>query len=187
MPSSSSTIAVIVCVLALGWARPAAAQPPRSEISVGYSYLRDPGGSILAATSDDDSFAAGWAAGAAWRLWRSVSAVGEVAGHYKQRTTLEENVSLSYHAFLGGPRVSLTLGPLTEFLQALGGVAHGRGSAFGTTVTVTDLALQPGGGVDIALGRHLAARLQLDYRWIKGSAGRDAASQFRAVAGVVLH
>lgn len=174
-------------MLAIAFAVPAAAQPPESEWSVGYSYLRDPGSSILAATASDDSFPVGWAAGAARRIWRSVSIAGEVAGHYKRRTTLDEDVRLSYHGFLGGPRASLALGRVTEFVQVLAGAVHGRGSAFGTTVAATDFALQPGGGIDYALGGRLAARLQLDYRWIRGSAGRNAASQFRAVAGIVVH
>jgi hypothetical protein len=176
-----------VCALLFAAAVGASAQTPASEWSVGYSYLRDPGSSILAATADDDSFPVGWTAGAARRVWRAVSIAGEATGHYKTRTTLDADVRLSYHAFLGGPRASTSIGRVTEFVQALAGVVHGRGSAFGTTVTVTDLALQPGGGVDYALGRRLAARLQLDYRWIRGSNGRNAVSQFRAVAGLVIH
>jgi hypothetical protein len=186
MQSYFST-AVFVCALVLASTGQAAAQINGSEFSVGYSYLRDPGSSILAATADDDSFPLGWTAGAARRIWRAVSLAGEVAGHYKRRTTFDEDVSLSYHAFLGGPRAAMTVGRVTEFVQVLAGAVHGRGSAFGTTVTVTDLALQPGGGIDYALNRRFAARLQLDYRWIRGSDGRNAASQFRAVAGLVLH
>jgi hypothetical protein len=187
MQSCSSTVAAIVCALVLASAASASAQAPAAEWSVGYSYLRDPGSSILAATADDDSYPLGWTAGAAGRVWRAISLAGEAAGHYKRRTTLDEDVTLSYHAFLGGPRASLAVGRVSQFVQVLAGAVHGRASAFGTTVTVTDLAIQPGGGIDYALARRLAARLQLDYRWIRGSEGRNAVSQFRAVAAIVVH
>jgi hypothetical protein len=186
MQSYFST-AALVCAVVLTSSVAATAQSSTSEWSVGYSYLRDPGSSILAATADDDSFTLGWAAGGARHVWRAIWLAGEVAGHYKRRTTLDEDVSLSYHAFLAGPRAAVTVGGVTEFVQVLAGAVHGRASAFGTTVTVTDLGLQPGGGIDYALNRRLAARLQLDYRWIRGSDGRNAVNQFKAVAGFVFH
>jgi hypothetical protein len=178
-----------LCVLVLAIAAPSASQePPDSfEWFVGYSYLHSPGGSVLAATASDDNFPLGWTAGGARRVWRSMSIVGEATGHYKSRTTLVEDVTLSYHAFLGGPRVSARLGRLTEFGQVLTGVTHGHASAFGTTVAATDLSLQPGGGLDYAINPSVAARLQFDYRWIRPSDGRDSTNQFRAVAAVVLH
>jgi hypothetical protein len=174
-------------VLALPSCALAQTPAPRSiEVFGGYSFLRDPGNSILEASSGDDSYTLGWTAGLARPVWRAVAAVGEVGGHYKTRTTFDTDVTLSFHAVLAGPRVAARIGPLTEFAQVLAGAVHGRGSAFGTTVSVTGLAAQPGGGVDYPLGARLAARLQLDYRWIRGSSdGRPAASQFRAVAALV--
>jgi len=184
-----AALTALVSVLVLAIAAPSASQePPHSfEWFVGYSYLHSPGGSVLAATASDDNFPLGWTAGAARRVWRSMSIVGEVTGHYKSRTTLVEDVTLSYHAFLGGPRVSARLGRLTEFGQVLAGVTHGHASAFGTTVAATDLSLQPGAGVDYAINPSVAARLQFDYRWIRPSDGRDSTNQFRAVAAVVFH
>lgn len=187
---NSSAFLICVCALALcAVPRGAAAQAssgPSTEFYGGYSYLRDPGNSILAVTSGDDSFTIGWAAGIAHPVWRAVAAVGEVSGHYKTKTTLDEDVSLSFHAFMGGPRVSTRAGQFVEFVQILAGVARGHGSAFGVTESVTDLALQPGGGVDYPIGRRLAARVELDYRWIKGAEHRSPASQFRAVAALVV-
>jgi hypothetical protein len=159
--------------------------PRSTEVFGGYSFLRDPGNAILDASAGDDNFTLGWTAGLARPVWRAVAAVGEVSGHYKTRTTFDADVTLSFHAFLAGPRVAARIGPLTEFAQVLAGAVHGRGSAFGTTVSVTDLAAQPGGGVDYPLGARLAARLELDYRWIRGSDGRPSANQFRAVAALV--
>src|SRR5262245_47788683 len=98
MPNLFRCCSLLVCALAVcALPRRAAAQssqPASTEIYGGYSYLRDPGHSILAATSGDDSFPFGWAAGVAHPLWRNVAAVGEVSGHYKTKTTLDEDVSL---------------------------------------------------------------------------------------------
>jgi len=165
----------------------AAAQPSApTEIFGGYSYLNDPGNAVLAVTARDNEFRAGWVAGAARPVWRWLTMAGEASGHYKRRTTLDDEVRVSYHAFLAGPRASARLGKLSEFAQLLAGVAHGHASAFGIDVGITALSLQPGGGVDYAIASRLAARLELDYRWIRnGAEGREHASQFRAVAALV--
>jgi len=152
----------------------------------GYSYLRDPGNSVIAATAGDNSFHVGWAAGVARHLWRRLDLVAEASGHYKTRTTFDEDVRLSFHGFVGGPRVALDLGRFREFGQMLTGVVHANGSAFGVTVSTTALALQPGGGIDYRIAARVAARLQLDYRWINGDEFRRSANQFRAVAALVV-
>jgi len=190
MHASLLAFSSLVCALVAAAPSIASAQAiprPSIELYGGYSYLRDPGNSVLAATAGDDSFRIGWAAGAARPVWRAIAAVGEASGHYKTRTTFDDDVRLSFHAFLGGPRASMTVGPVIEFVQILAGAVHSRGSAFGVTAATTDLSLQPGGGVDYPLRSRVAARLQLDYRWIKGDGDRHAASQFRAVAAIVLH
>ncbi len=189
MLSIRFAIPLFVVALILSGASTARAQTPEPlpiELYAGYSYLRDPGGSVLAATESDDSFHVGWTAGAARRIWRRVAAVGEVSGHYKTRTTFDEDVHLSYHAFLGGARASIRVGRFEEFGQALAGAVRAHGSAFGVTVTKTALAVQPGGGVDYRLTPRLAARVQLDYRWIRGSDRGGSANQFRASAAIVV-
>jgi hypothetical protein len=176
-----------VCALVVICPAVAAAQTsnPRSiELFGGYSYLRDPGSSILAATSGDDNFS-GWSAGIGLPIWHEIAAIAEVAGHYKTRTTFDDRVHLSMHSYLGGPRATIEIGRFAEFIQVLGGVVHARGSAFGVTVANTRLSIQPGGGFDIRLNRRFAARLELDYRWIKESQGGDTANQFRAVGALV--
>ena len=142
-----------------------------TEFFVGYSYLRDPGDSVLTATEGDDSFPLGWAAGVARSIRPAIAIVGDVSGQYKTRTTFDNDVKLSFHAFMAGARA---------------GAVHARGSGFGVTTSLTTLGVQPGGGIDYPLGSRFAARFELDYRWIKGSAeGRDAANQLRAIVAVV--
>jgi hypothetical protein len=181
-----SRLTTIACACAaLAAPRPAVAQTT-TEFFGGYSYLRDPAQSVIAATAGDNALPVGWTAGAARPVWRFVAAVVDLSGHYKRGTTFDEDVRLSFHALGAGARASARIGPFSEFAQLLAGAAHARGAAFGQTVTSTALMLQPGGGVDYALGSRFAARLQLDWRWIRGTEdGRIAAHQLRAVAAVV--
>jgi opacity protein-like surface antigen len=173
--------AVAVCTLAAIVA-PVHAQ----ELFGGYSYLRDPSNSVLQATADDNALSLGWIAGVAYPVAPWLAIVGEASGHYKHRTTLDTDVDLSFHAAMGGVRLSATLGRLTEFVHVLAGALHGHGSAFGSQASTTGFAIQPGGGVDYRLRSHIAARLQLDYRTMNGTAnGRLRAHQFRASAGLV--
>ena len=157
-----------------------------TEFFGGYSYLRDPGDSVLTATEGDDSFPLGWAAGVARPIRPDIAIVGDVSGQYKTRTTFDNDVKLSFHAFMAGARARATIGRVAEFAQILAGAVHARGSGFGVTTSLTTLGVQPGGGIDYPLGSRFAARFELDYRWIKGSAeGRDAANQLRAIVAVV--
>ena len=186
----SRALATLVCLgSTLAIPRSVHAQTPSTsstEFFGGYSYLRDPGASVLTATEGDDSFPLGWAAGAARPVRRAIAVVGDVSGQYKTRTTFDNDVKLSFHAFMAGPRASATIGRVAEFAQILVGAVHARGSGFGVTTSLTTLGVQPGGGIDYPLGSRFAARLELDYRWIKGSAeGREAANQLRAIVAVV--
>jgi opacity protein-like surface antigen len=168
--------------------RGAYAQPSTLEVFAGYSYLHDPSHSVLTATARDNRVPLGWAAGVAAPAWRAISIVGDVSGHYKRKTTFADDVKLTFHTVAAGPRVSARLGPFTEFVEALAGVAIGRGSAFGTSVSATGLLLQGGGGVDYPIAGKLAVRVELDYRRITGdSQGRLPSNQFRAVAAFVIH
>ncbi len=103
---------------------------------------------------------------AALRLTPWLSAVGETGA--AARTILD--VEIRQFAVLGGARASARIGPFTEFVQLTAGVAQSGSTVFGESSSDTAFALQPGGGVDIPLGREsrLALRLQIDRRAILG-------------------
>jgi hypothetical protein len=169
--------------------RPSHAQSaPRDSLEIfgGYSYLRNPGNSVLAETAHDDVYALGWFAGAAHRIWRRVDLIGELGGQYKSGVTLNEDATFSLHSFLGGARSSIAWGPTIPFAQALAGVTYGRATAFDETVSVTKLTLQGGGGVDFPFSQHFGTRIQVDYRLLPaGGSGNEATRQFRIAAGIV--
>ena len=113
MKPRSMPALIFVCVLTMiASTRALDAQRERPmEIYAGYSYLDDPGNAVLAITTRDDQFRVGWAAGLAWPIGTWLSAVGEASGHYKRKTSLDDDVHVSFHAFMGGPRVSARVTP----------------------------------------------------------------------------
>jgi len=178
----------VVCALIARSMASAAAQTTTPEFSAGYSYLVDSSHSFLTATARDDTLPLGWAIGAAWPAWRAVAIAADASGHYKRQTTFVDDVTLTYHTLAAGPRASAAIGPFTEFVQALVGVAIGRGSAFGVTVSTTTVLLQGGGGVDYPVTTRLKLRGEVDYRRLTGSeSGRLPSNQVRVVAAIVIH
>jgi len=59
------------------------------------------------------------------------------------------------------------------------------GGALGFTASETDVAVQPGAGVDVTVTPNMAVRVQGDYRLIRSSGASD--NNFRLMLGIVLH
>ena len=137
-------------------AQVAQATPPW-EVAAGYQSLDDP---------LDRVTLRGWMLDATLRLTPWLSAVGETGA--AARTILD--VEIRQFAVLGGARATARIGPFAEFVQLTAGIARSGSTVFGESSSDTAFALQPGGGVDIPLGRgsRFAARLQIDRRAILG-------------------
>ena len=146
------------------------------EIGAGYVYLRD--------TRSDLDFPRGWSLSVAVP-WRFVSAVVQADGEYQSLPLLAgSDASLRLHGLMAGGRISGRIGRLREFVEMLGGAVRGHGVAFGTTSDETRGALQAGIGLDIALSRRIAARLQLDGRAFRSQDWK--VTQIRIVAGAAV-
>jgi hypothetical protein len=144
----------------------------------GYTFVHD--------AKNDVSLPAGWFAGGAVGVTDWLSAIADVGGSYKTLDAFGSEVHLSAHAAMFGGRASARIGRLTEFAELLAGVVRGSGSAFGFTNTTTAFALQPGGGVDYPLSARLAARAQLDVRFIRNRPdGNEAGYEYRFAAAIV--
>ncbi len=126
-----------------------AQEAPRGDLSVGYSYLREGfsggananGGSVSGAAYFND--------------WLGV------AGDFGVYHTSQSGISANTYTFLFGPRLAANRrGSITPFVQALAGgdriTVSGLGSAHG-------FSWSGGGGVDLAVTRHIAFRPQFDY------------------------
>jgi hypothetical protein len=161
-------------------AGPAAAQTtvPRADVAVSYSILRD--------FDLDETFPVGWVAAVAGNLTDQLAVVGEVGGNYTSIDVFATSIDLNVHTFLGGVRyASRANADYMPFAQFLAGAARASGGAFGVSASNTGFALQPGGGVDIALNAGTAVRVQADYRAVRDSG--DTTSEFRFAAGVVFN
>lgn len=157
---------------------PAAAETPPPEIFGGYQFVHDP--------KNDISLPAGWIAGAAVPLSGWLAAVADASGGYKTEDAFGARVRLSAHALLFGARAGARIGRLAEFAQILAGVVRGSGTAFGFTETSSAFAVQPGAGVDYPVSKHMAARGQVDVRFIRNKpGGNEAGYEYRFAASLV--
>ena len=111
--------------------------------------------------------------------------VGE-AGTGETTVSLPTDIPLHVHAFLAGSRFSVRPhGTVAVFGQVLFGSASSNAVVANIESTTTDLAIQPGGGVDVGVGPKWAVRLQGNYRVIRASA--VTTKQERFLAGLVFH
>ena len=149
------------------------------EVSGGYVYVNDSDNQI--------GLPAGWMAGGSFRLTDWLSAVGEGGISARTTTTFGSELRLRVGAVLGGARASASLGPFREFGQVLVGAVLGSGTGFGVTSTDTAFGVQPGAGLDYPITARVAARAEVDGRFIRGrSSGSTPAHEIRLLVGVVL-
>jgi hypothetical protein len=189
----------LVVLAAIATPSMAAAQDiPAATVSGSYAVLKD--------KDVEGLFGLGWVASVGIAATRSVEIVGEAGGHYKTvgapgGSGTEATVKI--HTFLGGARYRWRgKGGSNGFVQVLAGAANGSAGITacgaipvefcrvvqGIDVSRTFFALQPGGGVDVAIARRTAVRLQADYRAIFPSEeeGPTVAHEVRFAAGVVV-
>ena len=89
------------------------------------------------------------------------------------------------YSFLGGARyAAYSAGKMSVFGQALIGAARSSLSADSTVSPETDLAFQPGGGVDVTFAPKWAVRVQGDFRGVRVSGATT--KQERIAAGIVF-
>jgi opacity protein-like surface antigen len=177
-----SWIAPIAIGIMLGAAAPCAAGAQTwrpQELSAGYVYLND--------SDNQVGLPAGWMAGGSFRLTDWLSAVGEGGISTRTTTTFGSELRLRVGAVLGGARASASLGPFREFGQVLAGAVLGSGTGFGVTSTDTAFGVQPGAGLDYPITARVAARAEVDGRFIRSrSSGSTPAHEIRLLVGVVL-
>src|SRR5262249_47359069 len=148
----------LVVLVVLSTALAAHAQEaPRGDFSVGYSYLREGfsggantnGGSVSGAAYFND--------------WLGV--VGDFGVYHLSQSGVTANT----YTFLGGPRLSASRGrSVSPFVQAIVGADRLTVPGFGST---HGFSWSTGGGVDLAVSRHIAIRPQFDYIGLRFSNG----------------
>ena len=133
-----------------------AAEDGKFEIAGGYSFLRDPAAS--------QNFQGGVASVAgAVTSWLDI--VGEI-GTNNQKASLATDVPQRLYAFVAGPRyIMRPKKTVALFGQVLVGAA--LSNAVVGESSRTNLAIQPGGGVDVGVGAKWAVRLEGNFRAIR--------------------
>jgi hypothetical protein len=171
-------IAIVALLVSLA-PRTALAQPfTPLELSGGYSAVNDP--------NDQVSLPVGWMAEGALTLTGWLSAVADVSGQHTTVDAFGSDLHLGVFAAMGGLRASRRLGRVTEFGQLLTGLVRSSSTAFGLTSATDALGLQPGLGIDYPLGGPLAARGELDVRFIHNQGdGNNSGHEYRFVAAIV--
>jgi hypothetical protein len=160
---AGSCRAVLVASLAaLIIARPPAASAqttfPRFEVFGGYSYLPADGNDFPRTASS------GFQASVAANINPWFGIVGDVGGQYSRSSDLGFNfrgvtAKTSVYEFLAGPRFTLR-GKVSPFVHGLVGTATGHTNLGG--FSDSGFTFDVGGGVDAAINRRLAARVQID-------------------------
>ena len=182
-------ITILLAALPMSGQVPPIRTPPPAllEVTLGYSTLRSntiPGGC-----------ACFWMQGGKAEFQAALSSriglVSEIAGHHAHDIN-SAGEDLSLVSYLFGPRLSWRVRRFTPFVQTLIGGVHGFDAIFpstnNSTVVPDAFAIAAGGGMNIALSRHLALRpFQLDYFLTdlpNNSANRQ--NSFRLGSGIVF-
>jgi opacity protein-like surface antigen len=86
---------------------------------------------------------------------------------------------------LFGPRVSVSVGKIRPFAQALFGASHVSDSESGFSGSDTSFAYALGGGVDYRLIPLISWRMQAD--WLQSRFFSNTQNDVRISTGVVIH
>jgi hypothetical protein len=174
----------------------ASAQLPGGDVYVGYSFVHAdiPTNTFLATTNGSSNFS-GWNGSLELKLLPWVGGVADFGANYGTETitlncqviacpvsSIDANVNL--HTYLFGPRVSVSIGKVTPFAQALFGAAHTGVHSLGASESDTSFSTAIGGGLDYRLIRPIAWRVQGDLLHTRFFSSTQ--NNFRFSTGLVL-
>jgi len=156
------------------------------EVGAGYSYVR-----ANAGPGECGCFSMnGGSAWFAYHFMRDFAVAADVGSEYASNIN-GTALGLTLTSYLAGPRYVWHYGHLlSPFAQALVGGAHANGDLtlvrFGVAEPANSLALAAGGGADMKLTRHWAARGEVDYFLTRFSNGvNDHQNNLRVSVGLV--
>jgi hypothetical protein len=169
----------------------AAAQIPKGNLFLGYSYAR---GDLATGRSSNLN---GWEGSLEGNVFPLLGIVADFSGHYGGADVpiicplppgppcSSVHISGSEHNVLFGPRLSASVGKFRPFAEVLVGVGHVSASGSGVSSSDTSFATAVGGGLDYRLIHGVAWRFQGDYLQTRFFSGRQ--DNTRLSTGIVLN
>jgi Outer membrane protein beta-barrel domain len=156
--------------------------PTRGNVFFGYSY-----GSADFSSAGRTNLN-GWEGSLEGKVLPWVGFVADFNGLYGSQnvavnSTFSADTKLNTAVF--GPRVSVSVGKLTPFAEALFGASHIHESATGFSESDTSFATALGGGIDYRLIHGIGWRVQADMLQTRFFSGTQ--NNFRLSTGIVLH
>jgi hypothetical protein len=171
------------------------AQIPSGNVFLGFSYERTNstafGPNLARATATSPNLH-GWEASFEGKVLPFVGIVGDVSGYYGTQSFTEttsngsQNINVTGHEqeYLVGLRLSVPVGKVTPFAEAMAGGAHIHTGGTLPGPSNTSFATALGGGLDYRLLGPIAARIEGDY--LRTSFFSSTQNNFRLSAGVVF-
>lgn len=166
----------------------AAAQVPKGNIFFGYSYF--------SADLNPNSRTGlnGWNASLEGKVFPFVGIVADFGGYYGTESGLipaappgqpiRTNIDVKTYTVLFGPRLSVSVGRITPFAQALFGLGHINSKEVGVSSAENSFATALGGGLDYKLIPAIAWRFQGDYLQTRFFSSTQGNARFST--GIVL-
>lgn len=186
------TLAAAAAILAMhGLAQVPETPTPQSKVSLSVTY------SALHTNAPVGECGCFWSEGGsaevALSLWHAVSGVGELSGERANHIPGYGPIGLSLVSYMAGARVTRHVHTrYAPFAQSLVGGVHAFDSEFprpdGLVGKATAFAMAAGGGLDIAVARHLLIRpIQVDYQYMQlPNSSTNQQHDIRLAAGFVL-
>lgn len=169
----------VVTIVLLALAGIAGAQVPKGNIFAGYSYAKADIG------SGERTNLNGWDASLEGKLFPFVGIVADVSGHYGSQDFGVISGDGRVLTAIFGPRVSVSVGKVRPFAEALFGVSHLKVDFPGVSSTDTSFASAYGGGIDYHLLPFFAWRVEADALRTSFSSGTQ--NNFRLSTGIVFN
>jgi hypothetical protein len=165
-------IAVLLGVVAFALPAEAQDETPKTELYVGYDYLRvNSGGTAFNFNGGSGQFT--------YNAYNWLGIVGDLGGYYTGN-----GLRAGIFSYLFGPRINFRgHGKATPFAQVLFGGARSIDNS-----PLNTFALTAGGGVDFKISEHFAIRpIQAEYlltKFADGASNRQ--NNFRYSAGIIF-
>jgi hypothetical protein len=157
----------------------ATAQVPKGNIFAGYSYASADIGAGKRTSLN------GWNASLEGKLFPFVGIVADVSGHYGSQDFAGISGDGRVLTAMFGPRVSVKVGKLRPFAEALFGVSRLRVEFPAFTNTDNSFASAYGGGLDYHLLPFFAWRVEADA--LRTSFTHGTQNNFRVSTGIVFN